>query len=413
MTRAVEGTQEFASAVTYHATSIDRSVLRSYRLGRIQEQLGRRGIAAALLFDPINIRYATDCPNMQVWVLHNRARYAFVPASGCVVLFEFKGAEHLSAGIETIGEVRPAKSASYIFSGLDLDRDTKAWAVEIDDLLRHSGGANRNLALDLSDPHMAAALHSLGIVVRNGTEVMEDARVIKSAVEIEAMRESIAACERGMVRMHEALGPGITENALWALLHQTNIECGGEWIETRLLTSGPKTKPWFQECGDRVIEAGDMVSFDTDLIGPNGYCADLSRSWLCGDVSPTDEQRFIYRTAFEQIEHNRPLMRAGASLREISAAAYRLPDQCRNTFYTMIAHGVGMCDEAPVIRHSWDLRHTAREDVRLEPGMVICVEALVALDNGREAVKLEQMVNITEQGPVLLDSYRFEEELLA
>lgn len=399
--------------MTYHATSIDRPALRAYRLGRVQEQLSRRDIPAALLFDPINIRYASDCPNMQVWVLHNRARYAFVPASGPVVLFEFAGAEHLSGGIETIGELRPAKSASYIFSGLDLDQDTQGWAAEIDDLLKQSGGSNRNLALDVSDPHMAAALHGLGIVVRNGTEVMEDARVIKSAVEVAAIRESIAACERGMGRMQDALRPGITENALWALLHQTNIECGGEWIETRLLTSGPKTKPWFQECGDRVIEAGDMVSFDTDLIGPNGYCADLSRSWLCGDVAPTDEQRFIYRTAFEQIEHNRQLMRAGASLREISAAAYRLPEQCRNTYYTMIAHGVGMCDEAPVIRHSWDLRDTAREDVRLEPGMVICVEALVAVDDGREAVKLEQMVNITEREPVLLDSYRFEDTLLA
>ena len=35
--------------------------------------------------------------------------------------------------------------------------------------------------------------------------------------------------------MHEKLEPGITENALWAKLHETNIRLGGEWIETRLL----------------------------------------------------------------------------------------------------------------------------------------------------------------------------------
>ena len=43
---------------------------------------------------------------------------------------------------------------------------------------------------------------------------------------------------------------------------------GGEWIECRLLTSGERTNPWFQECSDRVIQTGDIVAFDTDLIGP-------------------------------------------------------------------------------------------------------------------------------------------------
>ena len=74
-----------------------------------------------------------------------------------------------------------------------------------------------------------------------------------------------------------SLEPGITENKLWSILHQTNIEMGGEWIETRLLTSGQRTNPWFQECSNRVIQKGDLVSFDTDLIGPNGYCSDTRR----------------------------------------------------------------------------------------------------------------------------------------
>ncbi|TIW64079.1 MAG: aminopeptidase P family protein, partial [Mesorhizobium sp.] len=140
---------------------------------------------------------------------------------------------------------------------------------------------------------------------------MESARLIKSPDEILAMRRSIVACEAAMGEMEHALKPGISENELWAELHRGNIARGGEWIETRLLSSGPRTNPWFQECSSRVIEAGDLVAFDTDLIGPYGFCADLSRTWLCGDGKPSNEQRDLFRIAADQIAHNTELMRPG------------------------------------------------------------------------------------------------------
>ena len=118
-------------------------------------------------------------------------------------------------------------------------------------------------------------------------------------------------CDVAVARIREALRPGITENQLWAVLHETNIAHGGEWIECRLLASGPRTNPWFQECGDRLIEAGDLVGFDTDMIGPNGYLADISRTLVCPDRSPTAEQRTLYALAQEQILTNIELLRPG------------------------------------------------------------------------------------------------------
>ncbi|MEW9838409.1 M24 family metallopeptidase, partial [Mesorhizobium marinum] len=127
--------------------------------------------------------------------------------------------------------------------------------------------------------------------------VMESARLIKSPDEMLAMRRAIVACEAAMGEMEAALRPGISENELWAELHHGNIARSGEWIETRLLSSGPRTNPWFQECSSRKIEAGDLVAFDTDLIGPYGFCADLSRTWLCGDGQASNEQRDLFRIA--------------------------------------------------------------------------------------------------------------------
>ncbi|TIT49350.1 MAG: aminopeptidase P family protein, partial [Mesorhizobium sp.] len=49
----------------------DLPTMRRYRLDRIRAELKRRNCAGAVLYDPINIRYATDSTNMQLWVAHN------------------------------------------------------------------------------------------------------------------------------------------------------------------------------------------------------------------------------------------------------------------------------------------------------------------------------------------------------
>ena len=65
-----------------HAATPDMARMRNYRMARVQAELRRRDYAGAVLYDPINIRYATGSRNMAVWTMHNPARYAFVPAEG-------------------------------------------------------------------------------------------------------------------------------------------------------------------------------------------------------------------------------------------------------------------------------------------------------------------------------------------
>ena len=58
------------------------SEMHKYRLQRLREQLKKRNLSAAILCDPLNVRYATDCTNMQVWCTHNAVRYCFVATEG-------------------------------------------------------------------------------------------------------------------------------------------------------------------------------------------------------------------------------------------------------------------------------------------------------------------------------------------
>lgn len=200
------------------------------------------------------------------------------------------------------------------------------------------------------------------------------------------------------------------EQELWSYLHAENIKRGGEWIETRLMASGPRCNPWYQECSSRIIENGDLVGFDTDLISSYGICVDMSRTWLCGDKKPTVEQRDIYQKAHEQIMRNTEWLRPGLTYHELTHKSHQF-DLDEYRVYTVLYHGVGLCDEAPAIYfpNVWD---DVGYDGVLEPGMVICVESYLGRQSGGPGVKLEDQVLITETGHELLTTYPYEGRLL-
>lgn len=364
------------------------------RMARLRSAIDDAGCAAGLFFDPINIRYATGTSNMQVYALHNACRYVFVAADGPVVLFEFKGCDHLSADHAVVDEVRRAVSWDHFVAGPRVHEFAARWADEIVALL---GSGARDLAVDRCDPTGAAALRERGVRLHDGQAVANAARVIKTPEEIAMIRTAISGCERGVAEMRSTMRPGMTEQQVWATLHAANIAAGGEWLETRLLTSGQRTNPWYQECSDKVIESGELVAFDTDLIGIGGYSVDISRTWVAGDAAPTTDQRHLHDEARTQLEHNIELIRPGASFAEISRGAYLPPDGIHSFTNAAVAHGIGLCNEYPLILNR-DHFDDGGYDGQVRAGMVLCVEALAAPPGGTESVKLEEQVLVTEDG---------------
>lgn len=385
--------------------------MRSYRLERIVNELNKRDLAGVLLFDPLNIRYATDSTNMQLWITHNHARACFVSASGHMILWDFHGCDHLSAHLPLIKELRSGASFFYFETGDRTEEHAANFAKEIQSILAEHAGENKRLAVDKMEIAGVREFDKLGIEIYDGQEVMELARVIKSADEINAMRCSIASTEIAMAKMQEVVTPGITENDIWSVLHAENIRRGGEWIECRILSSGPRTNPWYQESGPRVVQNGELLAFDTDLIGPYGICSDISRTWLIGDREPTAEQKRLYRTAYEHIQYNMEVLKPGMKFSDVTRAGQQLPEEFRAQRYSIMMHGVGLCDEYPSIRYPEDLEDYGYDGV-LEPGTALCVEAYIGAVGGKEGVKLEDQVVITEDGYENLTKYPFEEILL-
>ena len=391
---------------------IDMRAMREYRLGRVRQQLKQQDLAAALLYDPVNIRYSIGANNMPVFRMHFAGgRYCFIPAEGPVILFDSAEYAQGVADFETIDEVRPPINCRASYVGDNAPAFVARWADEIADLLTTHGGGNRRLALDRCEPAQTLALADRKIDIIDAQEWMEYARAIKSKEEIDCMSISIGVCEVGASRIRDAMEPGVTENELWALMAHANIAMGGEWLECRLLTSGGRTNPWLQEASDRMLRAGELVAFDTDVAGAFGYCTDFSRTFFCEPGRPSDNQRKLYGLAYEEVHHNMSLIKAGVGFQELAEKAYKVPEIYVPQAYGFVAHGVGMCDEWPNIYPLKKLQALNLDGV-IEEGMVLAVESYMGEVGGPEGVKLETQVLVTENGVEWLDTFPFEEDLL-
>ncbi|MEJ5022758.1 Xaa-Pro peptidase family protein [Ochrobactrum vermis] len=382
--------------------TLDRA--RRYRLDRLRFKMRQADCGALLLYDPVNIRYALDSSDMSIWTMHNPSRYALILAEGPAIMFEFEGAEHVNDGLPGVDEVRTAKSFLFFTAGNLVEQRMKSWADEIAGIIKQHG-VNDRVAVDRLEPGPAFELQARGFVLLDGQELAERARSIKSAEEIELMRWTIRVCEAGMARMYEVSEPGRTEREIWAELHFENARSGGEWLETKLLTAGPRTNPWYQECSDYVIKQGEMIAFDTDMIGPYGYCADLSRSWTCGHAAMNAKQKELYAAARDQIDHNLSIIRPGVSFVEFNEKSWRIPEKYIPYRYSLAVHGTGMADEWPGILLHPDFDNDFNGTI--EENMVLNVESLIA-EKGSESIKLETQILVTNNGAERLDTFPWE-----
>jgi len=330
--------------------------------------------------------------------------YVFLSANGPTVI------HGVMAGAAWADETRPGRPISF-FDGADvLSEYADQLAGDVVDYLAQIGTDNRRVAIEYVNPSITRALQGRGLEVIDGVLVSEPARVIKSQDEINCIRWAVAVAEHGIARLKTAIKPGASELQLWGLLSYTNLANNGDWHEGRMLASGPRINPWLQEASPRRIESGDLVGLDTDMVGPRGYFADISRTFHCGPARPTARQRELYQLALEEISHNLKLIRPGITLKDFQQRAYVPAEEFQPNAYPCVIHGVGMSDEYPQVKPLF--RGSNPYDGVIEKGMVICVESYMGAPKEGDGVKLEQQVLVTENGYELMSRFPLEESLL-
>ena len=396
--------QNFITKKRLREDEIDFDKLRSYRLDRVRKELVKNNLEACILFDPVNVRYALDTVNMSVYNMHNLTRYCFVPVNGPTILYEYFNCEILSKHLNLIDEIRPAITWDYFSNGDQANIQLLKWVNEVKDL-SNNFFKSKKIAIDVLNGPAVTALKEEGIEVVDAKFILEQARVIKSPDELICMKAAIEVAEIGVSKMRSELKPGMTEDELWSILHKTNIENGGEWIECRILSSGERTNPWMQESSNKVIQQGEIVAFDTDMVGPYGYCADISRAFVVGNKF-NDEQKKLYSIAREQIDHNYRLIKNGVSFKEFKEKSWVLPEEYYPNRYSVMVHGIGLCDEWPAIRYPTD---GGERSGIFHKNMTVTVESYIGEVGGKEGVKLEQQYLIGENGLELMSHHPLED----
>ena len=396
---------DFASPHTESA--VDMAALRHKRLANVQREMVKRDIAGLLLLSPVNIRYATGLAVMTAWTSVNLARYVFIPASGEPTIFEYGKALFRAQSLWQ--DSRIARTWQYRFSQKEVLPRAKDWSSEIAALLAKATGTGKghSLGVDIMDFYGFEALKDQGITVCDADEAMQAARIIKEPAEVELIEQSLVVSEASRYDLERAIQPGVSENGLLGVFYHKMLALGGEHCSTRLLCSGEKTNPWFYEAGTRRVRPGDLVAIDTDMVGPEGYLCDISRTFICGDRA-NSYQREAYAVAQEFIEGTFALCRPGANLRDICTKSPDYPDEYKKLCYSCMIHGIGMDDEPPFLPYPHAVKKVGESVIpeeELLPNTVLSIEFYAGKEGYPDGVKLEDQLLVTEQGPVWLSRY--------
>jgi Xaa-Pro aminopeptidase len=383
---------------------VDTNKLYLQRQAHLTNTMRTMGVSAILTPDPINILYATGSRNMTVWGMMSPSRFVLHCADGPTILFEFNLGEHLSEGLPTLTEIRTS-------TGITAEKTThhhannQKFADEIVDILKTmQGQSSLQLAVEHVDFAFTDALRKNGVTLTDATPVFQNSRMIKQPLEIEVMRYAVAQVELATSGLEEAIRPGRTENEVWAEFHKGLIARNGEYVSTRLFQSGVRTFPYFQESSDAVMQAGDLVCFDTDALGVMNYAVDFSRTFLCGETPATDTQRNIYQIAFEQLEHNARNIKAGRSFEEFARLAYDVPARHRDYGYYVLAHGLGMAGEHPSVPRV-DADGSFDFPGEIQENMVLCIESYIGDPETHQGVKLEDQFLVHANSVERLTTY--------
>ncbi|HSW42462.1 MAG TPA: M24 family metallopeptidase [Patescibacteria group bacterium] len=386
--------------------------LRTYRLGRARDALGASDVGAVLLFDFNNIRYVTST-HIGEWARDKMTRYALLTRGGDPHIWDFGSAathhrlncpwlrtENVHAGMVGLrGAVAPE-------AGL-----FRAAAREIRDILRAEGVADMPLGVDLVEPPMLAALSDEGVTVRDGQQVLLDAREVKSVDEIILLNTACSMVDGAYQLISEQLKPGVRESALVANVTKFLLDLGSEHVDNVNAVSGERCSPHPHVFSDRIIRPGDQAFFDI-IQTFVGYKTCYYRTFSVGKAN--NAQRDAYKQAREWIDASIELMRPGVTTDQVAAVWPRAQEfgfanemEC---FGLQFGHSVGLfLHERPIISRLNSLDHP----VELKEGMVIALETYCPAKDGVSAARIEEEVVITAGGPYVITRFPSDELFVA
>src|SRR6266550_1626854 len=354
---------------------VDFRRLNAYRMARVRQALARSGLGALLVFDQYNIRYISSTV-IGEWARDKLTRWSLLTGNGEPWVWDFGSAA----------------------------RHHKLYAPWIPEKQSLAGMA---LGIDLVEPPFLFALQEAGVQVKDGQQVMLEARMIKSQDELTLLNMAAAMVDGVYQDIYEALKPGVRENEIVALATKRLYEMGSDCVEAINAISGERCSPHPHNFTDRLIRPGDQAYFDI-IHSFIGYRTCYYRTFSVGRA--TKSQRDAYKRARQWMDDAIAMLKPGVGT---DKAAKALPKASDIGFESEMAafglnfcHGLGLgLHERPLISRL----NSFIEPYELRAGMVFAVETFCPAKDGVSAARIEEEVVLTPEGAKIISLYPAQE----
>jgi Xaa-Pro dipeptidase len=376
---------------------VDFRRLHRYRLGRSRQALRNSELGAILSFDNNNIRYITTTA-IGEWSRDKMCRFAVLTGNGEPHLWDFgSAAKHHRLYAPWLKPACCHAGNVGLRGTIPPEHGLMARAArEIYDVLAEQGVADMPLGVDICEPPMLFELQRLGLEVRNGQQVMLDAREIKSRDEIMLLNTAAAMVDAVYQDVFEMLKPGVRESDIVAMVNKRLYEMGADDVEAVNAVAGERCNPHPHNFTDRIVRPGDQAFFDI-IQAYMGYRTCYYRTFNIGKA--TVEQRDAYKQCRDWIDASIAMVKPGAGTDQIAAVwpkaeEFGFSDEME-AFALQFGHGLGVAlHERPIISRlvSFD------DPMELKEGMVFALETYCPAKDGMSAARIEEEVVVTKDG---------------
>jgi Xaa-Pro aminopeptidase len=387
---------------------VDFRRLHTYRLARVRQALARSGLGALLVFDQHNIRYISSTV-IGEWARDKMTRWCLLTGTGEPWVWDFgSAARHHRLYAPWI----PARQSLAGMVGMRGAVSPKAGlfkeaAQEIKEILKAEGVAGMPLGIDIVEPPFLFALQEVGLEVRDGQQVMLEARMIKSQDELTLLNMAAAMVDGVYQDIFEALKPGVRENEIVALATKRLYEMGADCVEAINSISGERCSPHPHNFTDRLIRPGDQAFFDI-IMSFVGYRTCYYRTFNVGRA--TRPQIAAYKKAREWMDESIALIKPGVTTDKIARAFPKAPEigfeSEMAAFGLNFCHGIGLgLHERPIISRL----NSFEDPMEIEAGMLFAVETYCPATDGVSAARIEEEIIVTPSGAQIITLFPAEE----
>ena len=371
--------------------------LHDYRLARARQALANSDLGALLCFDNNNIRYTTSTC-IGEWSRDKICRFSLLAGDAEPHLWDF-GSAAMHHRLYAPWLPQGCCHAGMLGLRGTVPPDAglmRRMAEEIKAILVEHGVAEMPLGVDIVEPPMLFELQRQGIEVRDGQQVMLDAREIKNFDEITLLNMAAAMVDGVYQMIYEMLKPGVRESDIVANANKMLYEMGSDDVEAINAIAGERCNPHPHNFTDRIIRPGDQAFFDI-IQAYMGYRTCYYRTFNVGKSTPVQED--AYKQAREWIDTAIDMIKPGVGTDEVAAVWPKAEDfgfsDEMEAFALQFGHGIGVAlHERPIISRLCSFEHP----MEIREGMVFAVETYCPATDGFSAARIEEELVITAEG---------------